>query len=139
MEQKENPFKVPEDYFASLNEKLNTKASETHVSNPRLFKYVASLTAVVVLTLSAWLVFFQNTDLDLRQNKAFAFLFNGFTEKDTKTEKADVQKAAWQAQKNELKKEAEQIVFTEDELLYMEYFVEQDENELWLSNTEVEK
>ena len=99
----------------------------------------ASLTAVVVLTLSAWLVFFQNTDLDLRQNKAFAFLFNGFTEKDTKTEKADVQKAAWQAQKNELKKEAEQIVFTEDELLYMEYFVEQDENELWLSNMEVEK
>lgn len=139
MEQKENPFKVPENYFASLNEKLNTKASETHVSNPRLFKYVASLTAVVVLTLSAWLVFFQNTDLDLRQNKAFAFLFNGFTEKDTQTEKADVQKAAWQAQKNELKKEAEQIVFTEDELLYMEYFVEQDENELWLSNTEVEK
>lgn len=139
MEQKENPFKVPEDYFASLNEKLNAKAAETHVSSPRLFKYVASLTAVVVLTLSAWLVFFQNTDLDLRQNKALAFLFNGFTEKDTKTEKADVQKAAWQAQKNELKKEAEQIVFTEDELLYMEYFVEQDENELWLSNTEVEK
>ena len=139
MEQKENPFKVPENYFASLNEKLNQKAADTHVSNPRLFKYVASLTAVVVLTLSAWLVFFQNTDLDLRQNKAFAFLFNGFTEKDTKAEKVDVQQAAWQAQKKEWKKEAEQIVFTEDELLYMEYFVEKYEDELWLSNTEIEK
>ncbi len=139
MEQKENPFKVPENYFASLNEKLNQKAADTHVSSPRLFKYVASLAAVLVLSLSVCLVIFQNTDLDLRQNKAFAFLFNGFTEKDTKAEKADVQQAAWQAQKKEWKKEAEQIVFTEDELLYMEYFVEKDEDELWLSNTEIEK
>ena len=139
MEQKENPFKVPENYFASLNEKLNKKAADTHVSSPRLFKYVASLAAVLVLSLSVCLVVFQNTDLDLRQNKAFAFLFNGFTEKDTKAEKVDVQQAAWQAQKKEWKKEAEQIVFTEDELLYMEYFVEKDEDELWLSNTEIEK
>lgn len=138
MEQKQNPFKVPEDYFASLNEKLNAKAADSHVSSPRLFKYMASLATVVVLGLSAWLVFIQNTDLDLRQNKAFAFLFNGFGENDKKAEQADPHKATWQAYKQELKKEAEQIVFTEDELLYMEFFAQEDEDELWLSNTEVE-
>mgnify|MGYP003399618679 CR=1 FL=1 len=45
---------------------------------------------------------------------------------------------AKQAKKTEMKKEAEQIVFTEDEFLYMEYLAEEEEDYFEQTDSEIE-
>ena len=65
MDKKHNPFKVPEGYFEQLNTKLLENAEKKHVSSPKLFRYVASISAVGILGLRVWIVAFQNDTLDL--------------------------------------------------------------------------
>lgn len=137
MNKKNNPFKVPEGYFEQLNTKLLEKAEKTHVSSPKLFRYVASISAVAILALSVWIVAFQNDNIGLKQNDTFSFLFNGKSAQEKAGQEAlKAEEAQWQRHKAEMKKQAEQIVFTEDELQYLEYFVEEDEREIILTATE---
>lgn len=139
MKEKHNPFKVPENYFSNLNEQLLEKSAKKHVSSPKLFKYVAAISAVIVLGFSTWLVVFKNADAGLKQNNSFVFLFNGFkSEQEIQAEKIRAEQAQWQARKTEMKKEAEQIVFTEDEFLYMEYLAEEEEDYFEQTDSEIE-
>lgn len=138
MKEKNNPFKVPENYFSQLNNQLLEKSVKKHVSSPKLFRYVASISAVIVLGFSTWLVVFKNANTESKKNDTFAFFFNGFkSEQEIQAEKIRAEQAQWQARKTEMKKEAEQIVFTEDEFLYMEslledeyYYYEQTESDI---------
>lgn len=137
MDKKHNPFKVPEGYFEQLNTKLLENAEKKHVSSPKLFRYVASISAVVILGVSVWIVAFQNDNIDLKQNNTFSFLFNGKSAQEKAEQEAlRAEEAQWQRHKAEMKRQAEQIVFTEDELQYLEYFVEEDEREVILTETE---
>ncbi|MGM9819885.1 MAG: hypothetical protein ACI3Z9_03655 [Candidatus Onthomorpha sp.] len=137
MNKKNNPFKVPEGYFEQLNTKLLEKAEKKHVSSPKLFRYVASISAVAILALSVWIVAFQNDNIGLKQNDTFSFLFNGKSAQEKAGQEAlKAEEAQWQRHKAEMKKQAEQIVFTEDELQYLEYFVEEDEREIILTATD---
>ena len=112
-------------------------AEKKHVSSPKLFRYVASISAVVILGLSVWIVAFQNNNIDLKQNNTFSFLFNGKSAQEKAEQEAlRAEEAQWQRHKAEMKRQAEQIVFTEDELQYLEYFVEEDEREVILTETE---
>mgnify|MGYP006374870583 CR=1 FL=1 len=139
MKEKNNPFKVPENYFSQLNDQLLEKSVKKHVSSPKLFRYVASISAVIVLGFSTWLVVFKNADTESKKNDTFAFFFNGFkSEKEILAEKIKLEQAEWQAKKTEMKKEAEQIVFTEDEFLYMEYLAEEEEDYFEQTDSEIE-
>ena len=139
MKEKNNPFKVPENYFSQLNNQLLEKSVKKHVSSPKLFRYVASISAVIVLGFSTWLVVFKNADTESKKNDTFAFFFNGFkSEKEILSEKIKLEQAEWQAKKTEMKKEAEQIVFTEDEFLYMEYLAEEEEDYFEQTDSEIE-
>ncbi|MBO5839187.1 MAG: hypothetical protein J6R06_05895 [Bacteroidales bacterium] len=139
MKEKNNPFKVPENYFSQLNDQLLEKSVKKHVSSPKLFRYVASISAVIVLGFSTWLVVFKNADTESKKNDTFAFFFNSFkSEKEILAEKIKLEQAEWQAKKTEMKKEAEQIVFTEDEFLYMEYLAEEEEDYFEQTDSEIE-
>ncbi len=129
MQEKKNPFIVPDNYFEDLNSRLLEKSTKKHVSSPKMFKYVASISAVLALGLISWIVMFQNPDTELKKNESFAFLFNGFkSEKELLAEKMQAEQAEWIATKKEIKQVAEEIEFTEDEYQYMEYLSEDDDD-----------
>lgn len=139
MTQNNNPFKVPDGYFEKLNEDLLEKSSQKHVSGPKKFRGVAAVATALVLILGAWLVIFQDTKLDLRRSDAFAFLLDGTSKTEqANKEQIEAEAVAWQKQKVEMQQQAEKVEFSEDELLLLEEYADEQENELLLTYTDLE-
>ncbi len=139
MEERKNPFKVPEDYFENLNKRLAESSKQKHVSSPRMFRYVASFATAVVLGLSAWLVLSPSDRLSLRETEAFTF-FSDKKEREEarKIEEAKAQQLAWQKQKAELQEQAEEIVFSEEEIEYLNCISVDKDFDLLLQEEDIE-
>lgn len=137
---KDNPFKVPEGYFEQLEKRLNQKAKTKHVSTPRWLKYVSGVLAIGILTIAGWLIVFGDSSLDFKSNPTLAFLF-GLDEQEKADSLAEVnrkaEQIAWHSYTEQMKKEADEIVFSEEELDYIAEITEEDEEELLLTNTDM--
>lgn len=137
---KDNPFKVPEGYFEQLEKRLNQKAKTKHVSTPRWLKYVSVVLAIGVLTFAGWLIVFGDSSLDFKSNPTFAFLF-GSDEQEKSDSLAEAnrkaEQIAWHNYTEQMKKEADEIVFSEEELDYLAEITEEAEEELLLTNTDM--
>ncbi len=139
MDRKDNPFKVPENYFSDLKEHLQEQSRVKHVSSPRMFRWVASVSAAVVVGLGVWLVASQDTIITLRQDDSLSFIFNKESHREkVKAEKEKAEQLAWQQKKTELREQAEQIEFTEEEEEFLDYFSEDEDLATILSNTDIE-
>ena len=58
MEHKNNPFKVPENYFDNLSNRLEAESKRKHVSVSKVLKYVASISLILALSVSVFVVVF---------------------------------------------------------------------------------
>lgn len=137
---KDNPFKVPEGYFEQLEARLNQKATAKHVSTPRWLKYVSGVLAIGVLTVAGWLIVFGDSSLDFKSNPTFAFLF-GSDEQEKSDSLAEAnrkaEQIAWHNYTEQMKREADEIVFSEEELDYLAEITEEAEEEFLLTNTDM--
>ena len=153
MEQKNNPFRVPENYFDNLSNRLEAESKRKHVSVSRVLKYVASISLVLTLSISAFVVIFTDDRKEPLLSSNFFSLFSpneknvkNNTKQDliqspqiaweNKTQNTQQTKALWEKEVNDLIAEAEQIQFTEEELDYLESFVDEDINEYVFNNFE---
>lgn len=139
MDKKNNPFKVPENYFDNLNKRLEKEAKTKHVSVSRVLKYVASISLILTLSISIFIIGF-NYD---RKEPLLSFnVLNLFSSQNKETPQQNQQQnqyseeIAWENQVKEMVKEAEQIEFTEEELAYMENYMEEEINEYIINNLE---
>lgn len=139
MEQKNNPFRVPENYFDNLSNRLEAESKRKHVSVSRVLKYVASISLVLTLSISAFVVIFTDDRKEPLLSSNFFSLFSP-NEKNVKnnTEQDLTQSSqiAWKKKVETIIAEAEQIQFTEEELDYLESFVDEDINEYVFNNFE---
>lgn len=139
MDKKNNPFKVPENYFDNLNKLLEKEAKTKHVSVSRVLKYVASISLILTLSISIFIIGF-NYD---RKEPLLSFnVLNLFSSQNKETPQQNQQQnqyseeIAWENQVKEMVKEAEQIEFTEEEFAYMENYMEEEINEYIINNLE---
>jgi hypothetical protein len=132
MDKNKNPFKVPENYFEELKQQLNVEAKKKHRFVPTMFRYVATIGLFLTLSATALLIFFNK---DRREPLLSSNIFSIFipnknkVENNTKTNIAQQSEILWEKEVNELIAEAEQIQFTEEELDYLENFIDEDFNE----------
>lgn len=140
MEVRNNPFKVPEGYFDDLQKRMEIEAKRKHVSVSRVLKYVASISLVLTLSASVFVIGFSG---EKKESLLSSNLFSIFTNKDT-VEKKDVKSKSveeveevWEKQLNNLIAEAEAVQFTEAELEYLENFIDEDVNEYVYNNLEI--
>ncbi len=139
MDRKDNPFKVPENNFSDLNAHLQELRRVKPVSSQRMYRWVASVSAAVVVGLGVWLVASQDTIITLRQDDSLSFIFNKESHREkVKAEKEKAEQLAWQQKKTELREQAEQIEFTEEEEEFLDYFSEDEDLATILSNTDIE-
>lgn len=139
MEQKNNPFLVPENYFENLSKRLEAESKRKHVSVSRVLKYVASISLVLTLSISVFVVMFTGDRKEPLLSSNFFSLFSSDVvevKKDVKQELAQSSQIAWKKEVEILIAEAEQIQFTEEELEYLEYFVDEEINEYIYNNFE---
>lgn len=139
MEQKNNPFLVPENYFENLSKRLEAESKRKHVSVSRVLKYVASISLILTLSISVFVVMFTGDRKEPLLSSNFFSLFSSDVvevKKDVKQELAQSSQIAWEKEVEILIAEAEQIQFTEEELEYLEYFVDEEVNEYIYNNFE---
>jgi hypothetical protein len=132
MDKNKNPFKVPENYFEELKQQLNVEAKKKHRFVPTMFRYVATIGLFLTLSATALLIFFNKDRQEplLSSNIFSIFIPNkNKVENNTKTNIAKQSEILWEKEVNELIAEAEQIQFTEEELDYLENFIDEDFNE----------
>lgn len=140
MEERNNPFKVPEGYFDDLQKRMEIEAKRKHVSVSRVLKYVASISLVLTLSASVFVIGFSG---EKKESLLSSNLFSIFTNKDA-VEKKDVKSKSveeveevWEKQLDNLIAEAEAVQFTEAELEYLENFIDEDVNEYVYNNLEI--
>ncbi len=140
MEERNNPFKVPEGYFDDLQKRMEVEAKRKHVSVSRVLKYVASICLVLTLSASVFVIGFSG---EKKESLLSSNLFSIFTNKDA-VEKKDVKsnsvkeaELVWERHVDNLIAEAEEVQFTEAELEYLENFIEEDLNEYVYNNLEI--
>lgn len=139
MEQKKNPFRVPENYFDNLSNRLETESKRKHVSVSRVLKYVASISLVLTLSISAFVVIFTDDRKEPLLSSNFFSLFSPNeknVKNNTKQDLTQSSQIAWEKKVETIIAEAEQIQFTEEELDYLESFVDEDINEYVFNNFE---
>lgn len=139
MEQKNNPFRVPENYFDNLSNRLETESKRKHVSVSRVLKYVASISLVLTLSISAFVVIFTDDRKEPLLSSNFFSLFSPNeknVKNNTKQDLTQSPQIAWEKKVETIIAEAEQIQFTEEELDYLESFVDEDINEYVFNNFE---
>ena len=139
MKQKNNPFLVPENYFENLSKRLEAESKRKHVSVSRVLKYVASISLILTLSISVFVVMFTGDRKEPLLSSNFFSLFSSDVveaKKDVKQELAQSSQIAWEKEVEILIAEAEQIQFTEEELEYLEYFVDEEVNEYIYNNFE---
>lgn len=139
MNQKNNPFKVPENYFDNLSNRLETESKRKHVSVSRVLKYVASISLVFTLSVSVFIVIFTGDRKEPLLSSNFFSLFSPNEKKeidDAKQNQTQSSQIAWEKEVENLVAEAEQIQFTEEELEYLENFVDEEVNEYIIDNFE---
>ncbi|MBR5253718.1 MAG: hypothetical protein IKV46_01590 [Bacteroidales bacterium] len=139
MDKKNNHFKVPENYFDDLKQQLSVEAKRKHVSVSNVLKYVASISIILTLSISVFaIVFFDERKEPLLSSNFFS-LFSPNRDKSNDEEKknlAQSTKIPWEKQVENLVAEVEQIQFTEEELDYLESFIDEDLNEYVFNNFE---
>mgnify|MGYP003420418580 FL=1 len=139
MEQKNNPFRVPENYFDNLSNRLEAESKRKHVSVSRVLKYVASISLVLTLSISAFVVIFTDDRKEPLLSSNFFSLFSPNeknVKNNTKQDLIQSSQIAWEKKVETIIAEAEQIQFTEEELDYLESFVDEDINEYVFNNFE---
>lgn len=139
MEQRNNPFKVPENYFDNLSNQLKAESKRKHVSVSRMLKYVASISLVLTLSISAFIVVFTGDRKEPLLSSNFFSLFSP-NDKERKNDAREglsqSSQIAWEKKVETIIAEAEQIQFTEEELDYLENFIDEDFNEYVFNNFE---
>lgn len=139
MEHKNNPFKVPENYFDNLSNRLEAESKRKHVSVSKVLKYVASISLILALSVSVFVVVFTGDKKEPLLSSNFFSIFspNKEKEKDNVEKKlAKTSQIEWEKQVENLIAEVEQIQFTEEELDYLESFIDEDLNEYVFNNFE---
>lgn len=140
MEERNNPFKVPEGYFDDLQKRMEIEAKRKHVSVSRVLKYVASISLVLTLSASVFVIGFSG---EKKESLLSSNLFSIFTNKDAvekknvKSKSVEEVEEVWEKQLNNLIAEAEAVQFTEAELEYLENFIDEDVNEYVYNNLEI--
>lgn len=139
MDHKNNPFKVPENYFDNLSNRLEAESKREHVSVSKVLKYVASISLILALSVSVFVVVFTGDKKEPLLSSNFFSIFspNKEKEKDNVEKKlAKTSQIEWEKQVENLIAEVEQIQFTEEELDYLESFIDEDLNEYVFNNFE---
>lgn len=139
MEHKNNPFKVPENYFDNLSNKLEAESKRKHVSVSKMLKYVASISLIFALSVSVFVVVFTGDKKEPLLSSNFFSIFSPNKEKEKDNVEKNLAKTSqieWEKQVENLIAEVEQIQFTEEELDYLESFIDEDLNEYVFNNFE---
>jgi hypothetical protein len=139
MEHKNNPFKVPENYFDNLSNKLEAESKRKHVSVSKMLKYVASISLIFALSVSVFVVVFTGDKKEPLLSSNFFSIFSPNKEKEKNNVEQNLAKTSqieWEKQVESLVAEVEQMQFTEEELDYLEYFIDEDLNEYVFNNFE---
>jgi hypothetical protein len=139
MEHKNNPFKVPENYFDNLSNKLEAESKRKHVSVSKMLKYVASISLILALSVSVFVVVFTGDKKEPLLSSNFFSIFSPNKEKEKNNVEQNLAKTSqieWEKQVESLVAEVEQMQFTEEELDYLESFIDEDLNEYVFNNFE---
>lgn len=139
MDHKNNPFKVPENYFDNLSNRLETESKRKHVSVSKVLKYVASISLILALSVSVFVVVFTGDKKEPLLSSNFFSIFSPNKEKEKDNVEKNLAKTSqieWEKQVENLIAEVEQIQFTEEELDYLESFIDEDLNEYVFNNFE---
>ena len=139
MEHKNNPFKVPENYFDNLSNRLEAESKRKHVSVSKVLKYVASISLILALSVSVFVVVFTGDKKEPLLSSNFFSIFSPNKEKEKDNVEKNLAKTSqieWEKQVENLIAEVEQIQFTEEELDYLESFRDEDLNEYVFNNFE---
>jgi hypothetical protein len=139
MEHKNNPFKVPENYFDNLSNRLEAESKRKHVSVSKVLKYVASISLILALSVSVFVVVFTGDKKEPLLSSNFFSIFSPNKEKEKDNVEKNLVKTSqieWEKQVENLIAEVEQIQFTEEELDYLESFIDEDLNEYVFNNFE---
>ncbi len=139
MEHKNNPFKVPENYFDNLSNRLEAESKRKHVSVSKVLKYVASISLILALSVSVFVVVFTGDKKEPSLSSNFFSIFSPNKEKEKDNVEKNLAKTSqieWEKQVENLIAEVEQIQFTEEELDYLESFIDEDLNEYVFNNFE---
>lgn len=139
MEHKNNPFKVPENYFDNLSNRLEAESKRKHVSVSKVLKYVASISLILALSVSVFVVVFTGDKKEPLLSYNFFSIFSPNKEKEKDNVEKNLAKTSqieWEKQVENLIAEVEQIQFTEEELDYLESFIDEDLNEYVFNNFE---
>lgn len=139
MEHKNNPFKVPENYFDNLSNRLEAESKRKHVSVSKMLKYVASISLILALSVSVFVVVFTGDKKEPLLSSNFFSIFSPNKEKEKDNVEKNLAKTSqieWEKQVENLIAEVEQIQFTEEELDYLESFIDEDLNEYVFNNFE---
>ena len=139
MEHKNNPFKVPENYFDNLSNRLEAESKRKHVSVSKVLKYVASISLILALSVSVFVVVFTGDKKEPLLSSNFFSIFSPNKEKEKDNVEKNLAKTSqieWEKQVENLIAEVEQNQFTEEELDYLESFIDEDLNEYVFNNFE---
>lgn len=139
MDRKNNPFKVPENYFDNLSNRLEAESKRKHVSVSKVLKYVASISLILALSVSVFVVVFTGDKKEPLLSSNFFSIFSPNKEKEKDNVEKNLAKTSqieWEKQVENLIAEVEQIQFTEEELDYLESFIDEDLNEYVFNNFE---
>jgi hypothetical protein len=139
MEHKNNPFKVPENYFDNLSNRLEAESKRKHVSVSKVLKYVASISLILALSVSVFVVVFTGDKKEPLLSSNFFSIFSPNKEKEKNNVEQNLAKTSqieWEKQVESLVAEVEQMQFTEEELDYLESFIDEDLNEYVFNNFE---
>lgn len=139
MEHNNNPFKVPENYFDNLSNRLEAESKRKHVSVSKVLKYVASISLILALSVSVFVVVFTGDKKEPLLSSNFFSIFSPNKEKEKDNVEKNLAKTSqieWEKQVENLIAEVEQIQFTEEELDYLESFIDEDLNEYVFNNFE---
>ena len=139
MEHKNNPFKVPENYFDNLSNRLEAESKRKHVSVSKVLKYVASISLILALSVSVFVVVFTGDKKEPLLSSNFFSIFSPNKEKEKDNVEKNLAKTSqieWEKQVENLIAEVEQIQFTEEELDYLESFIDEDLNGYVFNNFE---
>ena len=116
MEHKNNPFKVPENYFDNLSNRLEAESKRKHVSVSKVLKYVASISLILALSVSVFVVVFTGDKKEPLLSSNFFSIFSPNKEKEKDNVEKNLAKTSqieWEKQVENLIAEVEQIQFTE--------------------------
>lgn len=139
MDHKNNPFKVPENYFDNLSNRLEAESKRKHVSVSKVLKYVASISLILALSVSVFVVVFTGDKKEPLLSSNFFSIFSPNKEKEKDNVEKNLAKTSqieWEKQVESLVAEVEQMQFTEEELDYLESFIDEDLNEYVFNNFE---